>query len=172
MSEKKCRLPFFLCFKMRDDGPTYDVLDVWKMGLTGKGIVVAVVDEGLEKNHQELKQNYVSVKTSFSTVHLGSCFNNTIIIIIGKLQEQVRLNKSCTVIDWPSGQDGAILSALYCLLCSHKNILLKSKRVGNLEKLFFLHENTWFIYKMCTPSFNQILILKAYFLITNGAPYK
>lgn len=45
-------------YMVRDDGPTYDVLDVWKMGLTGKGIVVAVVDEGLEKNHQELKQNY------------------------------------------------------------------------------------------------------------------
>lgn len=30
------------------------------MGFTGKGIVVAVVDEGLEKNHPELKQNFVS----------------------------------------------------------------------------------------------------------------
>lgn len=61
---------------MRDDGPTYNVLDVWKMGLTGKGIVVAVVDQGLEKNHRELKQNYVSVRTFFSTIHLMSCFNN------------------------------------------------------------------------------------------------
>lgn len=71
---------FVLCFEVRDDGPTYDLLDVWKMGLTGKGIVVAVVDEGLEKNHQELKQNYVSIKTFFSTVHLASWFNNYIII--------------------------------------------------------------------------------------------
>ena len=31
------------------------------MGFTGKGIVVAVVDEGLEKNHQELQQNFVSI---------------------------------------------------------------------------------------------------------------
>jgi len=45
-------------YMMRDDGPTYNVLDVWRMGYTGKGVVVAVVDEGLEKNHQELKQNY------------------------------------------------------------------------------------------------------------------
>jgi len=50
---------------MRDDGPTYNVLDVWRMGYTGKGVVVAVVDEGLEKNHQELKQNYVSIKLCF-----------------------------------------------------------------------------------------------------------
>ena len=81
MSEKKSRLIFFLLlffsrFEMRDDGPTYNVLDVWKMGLTGKGIVVAVVDQGLEKNHPELKQNYVSVRTFFSTIHLMSCFNN------------------------------------------------------------------------------------------------
>ena len=46
---------------MRKDGPTYNVQGVWNMGFTGKGIVVAVVDEGIEKNHPELKQNFVSV---------------------------------------------------------------------------------------------------------------
>ena len=45
---------------MRKDGPTYNVQDVWNMGFTGKGVVVAVVDEGIEKNHPELKQNFVS----------------------------------------------------------------------------------------------------------------
>jgi len=59
------------------------------MGLTGKGIVVAVVDQGLEKNHPELKQNYVSVKTIFATVHLESCFNNYN-LLYGKLQESAR----------------------------------------------------------------------------------
>ena len=53
---------------MRDDGPTYNVLEVWKMGYTGKGVVVAVVDEGLEKDHKEIKQNYVSIK-------FYSCYN-------------------------------------------------------------------------------------------------
>ena len=54
-----CLLLFF--FKMRKDGPTYNVQSVWNMGFTGKGVVVAVVDEGIEKNHPELKQNFVSV---------------------------------------------------------------------------------------------------------------
>lgn len=47
-------------FQMRDNGPTYNVLDVWKMGYTGRGVVVGVVDDGLEKDHPELKDNYVS----------------------------------------------------------------------------------------------------------------
>ena len=45
---------------MRDDGPMYNVLEVWKMGYTGKGVVVGVVDSGLDKNHTELKKNFVS----------------------------------------------------------------------------------------------------------------
>ena len=32
------------------------------MGYTGKGVVVAVVDEGLEKDHRELQQNFVSIE--------------------------------------------------------------------------------------------------------------
>lgn len=50
--------PYF--FKMRKGGPTYNVQDVWNMGYTGKGVVVAVVDNGLEKNHRELEKNFVS----------------------------------------------------------------------------------------------------------------
>ena len=43
------------------------------MNYTGAGIVVAVVDEGLNTNHPELRENYVSVskKLRFS---LLSCF--------------------------------------------------------------------------------------------------
>ena len=55
----------FFCYsdlKNREDGATYNVLDVWNMGFTGKGVVVAVVDEGLEKSHPELQKNFVSMK--------------------------------------------------------------------------------------------------------------
>ncbi|KAJ7328622.1 hypothetical protein OS493_023891 [Desmophyllum pertusum] len=45
-------------YMMRDDGPMYNVLEVWKMGYTGKGVVVGVVDSGLDKNHTELKKNF------------------------------------------------------------------------------------------------------------------
>ena len=38
-----------------------NVIPVWKKGYTGKGIVVTILDDGIEKNHPDLKRNYVSV---------------------------------------------------------------------------------------------------------------
>ena len=57
---------------MRDDGPTYDVLKVWKMGYTGRGVVVGVVDDGLQKDHPEIKDNYVS---TYSTLTKLTCMS-------------------------------------------------------------------------------------------------
>lgn len=37
-----------------------NVIPVWKEGITGKGAVVTILDDGLEKNHPDLVQNYVS----------------------------------------------------------------------------------------------------------------
>lgn len=31
------------------------------MGYTGKGVVVTILDDGIEKNHPDLMQNYVSI---------------------------------------------------------------------------------------------------------------
>lgn len=42
----------------RKNGPTYNVMDVWKRNITGKGVVVAVVDEGLHFTHPEFEENY------------------------------------------------------------------------------------------------------------------
>ena len=44
----------------KDGKPTYNVIDVWKRNITGVGVVVAVVDEGLDPEHPELRGNYVS----------------------------------------------------------------------------------------------------------------
>ncbi|PFX28199.1 Proprotein convertase subtilisin/kexin type 5 [Stylophora pistillata] len=38
--------------------PTFNVVPVWKAGYTGKGIIVAVVDDGVDGSHPELKDNY------------------------------------------------------------------------------------------------------------------
>jgi subtilisin family serine protease len=42
---------------------------VWEKGFTGKGVVVAVVDHGVSKNHEDLRQNYVSWLTTFKYLY-------------------------------------------------------------------------------------------------------
>lgn len=37
-----------------------NVQKVWEMNITGKGIVVTILDDGLEKDHPDIIQNYVS----------------------------------------------------------------------------------------------------------------
>lgn len=32
----------------------------WKNGVTGKGVVVTILDDGLEKDHPDLIENYVN----------------------------------------------------------------------------------------------------------------
>ena len=53
-------LSHHIAFKNREDGPTYNVIEVWKQNITGQGVVVAVVDEGFDPDHPEIKDNYVS----------------------------------------------------------------------------------------------------------------
>ena len=42
------------------DGKGMNIDKVWQQGVTGKGIVVAVVDDGLQQSHPDLQDNYVS----------------------------------------------------------------------------------------------------------------
>lgn len=37
-----------------------NVIPAWLEGITGKGAVVTILDDGLEKDHPDLVQNYVS----------------------------------------------------------------------------------------------------------------
>lgn len=37
-----------------------NVLGAWQRGYTGKGVVVTILDDGIERNHPDLVQNYVS----------------------------------------------------------------------------------------------------------------
>lgn len=43
------------------NGFDLNVLAAWKMGYTGKGIVITILDDGLEKDHPDLQANYVSI---------------------------------------------------------------------------------------------------------------
>lgn len=41
-----------------------NVIPAWKQGITGKGIVVTILDDGLEKDHPDLIANYVSAASA------------------------------------------------------------------------------------------------------------
>lgn len=36
------------------------VVEAWKKGYTGKGVVVSILDDGIQPNHPDLRSNYVS----------------------------------------------------------------------------------------------------------------
>ena len=40
----------------------------WKRGYTGKNIVVTILDDGIERTHPDLMQNYVSVCCGWNTL--------------------------------------------------------------------------------------------------------
>jgi len=37
-----------------------NVIPAWRKGYSGKGIVVSILDDGIQTNHPDLAQNYVS----------------------------------------------------------------------------------------------------------------
>lgn len=39
-----------------------NVIPAWKEGITGRGVVVTILDDGLESDHPDLIANYVSVQ--------------------------------------------------------------------------------------------------------------
>ena len=38
-----------------------NVQGAWRKGVTGKGVVITILDDGIEKIHDDLKDNYVSI---------------------------------------------------------------------------------------------------------------
>ena len=59
---KLCWCLLFFSQNPSDAGNGMNIHQVWKQGITGKGIVVAVVDDGLQQSHPDLIDNYVSSK--------------------------------------------------------------------------------------------------------------
>lgn len=43
-----------------------NVVPAWREGITGSGIVVTILDDGLETDHPDLERKYVSIKRNFS----------------------------------------------------------------------------------------------------------
>jgi proprotein convertase subtilisin/kexin type 5 len=42
------------------DGFDMNVAPAWQKGYTGKGVVVSILDDGIQTNHPDLALNYVS----------------------------------------------------------------------------------------------------------------
>jgi hypothetical protein len=45
-----------------------NVQEAWDDGVTGKGIVVTILDDGLEKDHPDIVRNYVSFMTEYVSI--------------------------------------------------------------------------------------------------------
>lgn len=48
-----------------------NVLPVYDMGITGKGVTVVVLDDGLEGSHVDLRKNYVIIIMCFINRFIG-----------------------------------------------------------------------------------------------------
>lgn len=53
-------------FQNRGKGLDMNVQGAWAEGITGSGVVVTILDDGLEKDHPDLQKNYVSTLASLS----------------------------------------------------------------------------------------------------------
>jgi len=52
-----------LWLQNRGNGLDMNVIPAWNNGYTGRGIVVSILDDGIEKDHPDLKRNYVRLLT-------------------------------------------------------------------------------------------------------------
>ena len=52
------------------DGNDMNVLPAWQQGYSGKGVVVSILDDGIQPNHPDLIANYVSRLSSALVVRV------------------------------------------------------------------------------------------------------
>ena len=50
----------------RGVGLDMNVMPAWQRGYTGKGVVISILDDGIEKDHPDLKKNYASTSLTIS----------------------------------------------------------------------------------------------------------
>ena len=63
----------------KDTAISMNVESAWRAGYTGKGVLVAVVDDGVNMNHADLVSNFVSICISyynFIAFIINYCHNN------------------------------------------------------------------------------------------------
>lgn len=74
-----------------------NIMGAWKRGYTGKDVVVTILDDGIERNHPDLLQNYVSVYvctckvTVSGSVFILGVFNEIqVLVFVSKVLLSVR----------------------------------------------------------------------------------
>ncbi len=69
---------FFLLFSIQsnEDHRDLNVKEAWKQGFTGQGVVVSILDDGIEKNHPDLIENYVSLSKPLLYITYNTKQNN------------------------------------------------------------------------------------------------
>jgi subtilisin family serine protease len=60
-----------------------NVVPAWREGITGKGVVVTILDDGLETDHPDLERNYVS----------NSILPSSFLLFLIDEEEQIRKQK-------------------------------------------------------------------------------
>lgn len=50
-----------------------NVTGVWEHNVTGQGVTVVVIDDGVEHTHQDIQSNYVSLKKKTTTTTKKHC---------------------------------------------------------------------------------------------------
>ena len=48
--------------KGADGGYDMNIQAAWEKGYTGRGVVLTILDDGIEYTHEDLKENYVSTE--------------------------------------------------------------------------------------------------------------
>lgn len=52
-----------------------NVTGVWERNITGRGVTVVVVDDGVEHTHQDIQPNYVRPPPTMASFHAGRSVN-------------------------------------------------------------------------------------------------
>lgn len=61
-------------FQYNSNHRDLNVKEAWEQGVTGQGVVVSILDDGIEKNHPDLEHNYVSLKKKKCPTHTQFSF--------------------------------------------------------------------------------------------------
>ena len=111
----------------RGNGLDMNVIPAWINGYTGRGVVVSILDDGIEKDHPDLKRNYVRLVRLRSSSRSDFCIPQT----------NLRLSdKAFSVAGpraWNSLPISVRLTATKSTFCKHLKTHLFRVSYGNLS---------------------------------------